>query len=126
MKSKTSWIYLYNCLYIASSNYTEIKYLESPIFEVLDELETMIEASLRKDTLDFFEKNQWIDRKLREELEKFYDYVDNIAAKHWNIKDFDEHEDWNLTREWAKSLMKKLGMEKNGWDSTGEKTIYLK
>jgi len=125
-RSKTVWVDLYNCLYIISSKYHEISLLQSPIFEIFEELDSKIIMGLSETSLTFFYSEGWIDDSIRKELAKFRDYVNSIPSMHWNADDFDYLEDWGLARDWAISLMKKMKMEKNGWNSNGEIIIYTK
>ena len=112
-------------MYLSSSNYSEVSSLNSPIFEVLDELETLLYTAFRIDVLNQFQENGWIDEIIKAELIQFHDYVDKIENRYWNPNDFDRHEDWVLARKWANSLMNKLNMKKQGWDSSGSTVIYL-
>ncbi|MEL7005423.1 MAG: hypothetical protein AAFN93_22225 [Bacteroidota bacterium] len=124
-KRNSVWVDLYNTLFLVSSNYGEIKHLESPIFEVLDELETVLYTAFRLDVLNQFQENGWIDEVIKTELVQFYNHVDKIENSRWNSIDFDNYEDWVIAKKWAKSLMNKLNMDRQGWDSTGSTVIYL-
>lgn len=121
-----AWTSLYNCLYLISSLYKDIASLESPVFEIFEDLDTRITVGLNDQSLSFFVSQGWIDESLKGELSRFKDFVNRIESKYWNADDFDHLEDWRLAREWANSLMRKLKMEKNGWNSDGETIIYTK
>jgi hypothetical protein len=123
MKDKR-WIDLYNCLYLASSTYEEVSFLESPVFEVLDELETRMRMGMSEDSLTYFLSEGLINDVNGQELAKFRDFVFAIDSKHWNPTDFNYYQDWKLVKDWAIALLKKLGIEKNGWNSDGEVVIY--
>ncbi|WP_422003552.1 hypothetical protein [Roseivirga pacifica] len=119
-KEGSIWINLYNALFVISSRYADLKHLESPVFEVLDELESSIVDGLRQESLNYYLDNKWIDDREKDELIKFRQHLDSINTEQWNKYDFDSSEDWNLARSWAKSLMVRLGIKNNGWNSTGE------
>jgi len=124
MKKETSiWINLYNTLFVISSMYEDLQHLESSVFEVLDELESSIADGLRQKSLNFYRENNWIDEDQEKELQKFHQFLDGIDAKYWNEYDFDNSEDWILARAWAKSIIQKLDIKMNGWNSTGEIVI---
>ncbi len=125
-KEGTAWGYLYNCMYLTSSWYGEIAYLESPIFEIFDELDSTIIGGLNERTLSFFQEKGWIGDTLRKELIRFKQHINSIDAQYWNPDDFDNLEDWKLARDWAKALMGKLKMKKGGWNSEGQVVIYTK
>lgn len=125
MKIK-AWTDLYNCLYLTSSHYKDVAFLESPILQVLDELETRMMMGLNDQSLNLFINEGLIDESMKSELSRFRDFVMKIDGHYWNTEDFDHLEDWNLARDWAKSLMKKLKLEKKGWDSSGEVVIIPK
>lgn len=74
-KSASIWINLYNTLFLISYCYDELKCLESPIFEVLDELETSLINGLRDEALDFYESKSWIDSSVKTELINFRNHV---------------------------------------------------
>ncbi|HEY9046885.1 MAG TPA: hypothetical protein VIN08_13370 [Ohtaekwangia sp.] len=119
-----AWIALYNCLFLVSSRYREIASLESPIFEIFEDLDTRLIVGLNDESLEIFLKEGWINDGMRRELSQFRDFVNNIDSKYWNAEDFDHLEDWNLAREWAITLMSKLGFKNKGWNSNGETIIY--
>jgi hypothetical protein len=121
-----AWTSLYNCLYIISSENKDIASLESPVFEIFEDLDTRITVGLNDQSLSFFLSQGWINEGAKGELSRFRDFVNKIDSKHWNADDFDHLEDWTLARDWAVSLMHKLKMEKNGWNSDGETVIYTK
>lgn len=123
-KEDSIWVNLYNCLYILSSNFCEIEYLNSPIFEVFDELETALYMGLKEDSLNQFLSEKWIDLELKEELNNLRNFVDNIEPKLWNSDKFDSHEDWKLVKKWSSNLLSRLSMKKKGWNNTGEIIIY--
>jgi hypothetical protein len=123
-KRKTSWVFLYNCLYVISSKYSEIAHLESPVFELFDELDSAIIGGLNERSLSFFMDQHWVDQTLKEELIRFRDYLNGISPEYWNAKDFDGSEDWRIARGWACLLMEKLNMRRNGWNSEGSVVIY--
>jgi len=123
MRNK-AWIALYNCLYLVSSHYRDIVSLESPVFEIFEDLDTRVIVGLNDESLSFFLKEGWISEGMRKELSRFRDFVNNIDSKYWNEEDFDHLEDWNLAREWATTLMGKLGLKNRGWNSDGETIIY--
>ncbi|MDN5204927.1 hypothetical protein QQ008_26290 [Fulvivirgaceae bacterium BMA10] len=126
MKKKgTVWIDLYNCLYLVSSKYNEVEYLESPIFEIFDELDSSIINGLSMESLKFFLENDWITEEQKKELNQFKQYLVGIDDKYWNKIDFDLQEDWLFLKKWSISLMDKLGMKKKGWDSDGEQVIIV-
>lgn len=124
-KSKSIWIHLYNSLFVVSSTYREIAYLETPIFELFDELDTSISMGLSEQSLSFFRDEGWIDKQTASELGRFRDFLRRMPIETWNSSDFDSSEDWILARKWATDIMTKLKMNKRGWDSTGEVTIFL-
>jgi|LakMenEpi03Aug12_release.lakeMendotaPanAssembly.Ray.scaffolds.fasta_scaffold884687_2 hypothetical protein len=121
-----AWTSLYNCLYLISSQYEDIASLESPVFEIFEDLDTRISVGLNDESLSFFEDQGWINDDMKGELSRFRDFVNKIDSKYWNADDFDYLEDWRLARDWATSLMRKLKMEKSGWDSDGTTVIYTK
>ncbi|MGB3513540.1 MAG: hypothetical protein WBA93_30885 [Microcoleaceae cyanobacterium] len=99
--------------------------MNSPIFEVLDELETLLCTVFESDVLNQFQENGWINETVKTELIQFYQHVDKIENCYWNPIDFDNYEDWVIAKNWALSLMEKLKMERQGWDSSGSTVIYL-
>lgn len=124
MKHNFSWIYLYNCLYLTSSRYDEVRHLESNIFEVMDELETALHVGMHEDRLDEHVKEGLINEERRIELGNFRNYVLAIEPHLWNPEEFDRSDDWDLARKWANTLLMKLNLKKRGWDSSGEYVIY--
>ena len=120
---KTGLSFLYNALYAISSNYDELKGLESSIFEVMDEIDSCIATGFNQQALTNYLKSGMGD-ELVNEIEEFGRYVSGIENEHWNSNDFDNYEDWRLARNWAKSLMKKLDMPNKGWDFGSSRTIY--
>jgi 3-methyladenine DNA glycosylase Tag len=114
-----AWTYLYNCLYLTSSSYKELEPLESSILQVLDELETNATVGLNQKYLDSYQEEGLINLEIKDELSRFRDFIFNIDSKHWNPKDFDHAEDWQLARKWANSLMKKMNLKKRGFDDHG-------
>ena len=123
-KKKTVWTDLCNCFYVVSHPYSDIAYLESPVFEVFDDLDTSIIMGLREESLSFFVTEGWIDEAMKEELSRFRDHLERIENRYWNPEDFDRWEDWVSARNWAKALVSKLGLKNDGWDSTGTKFYY--
>lgn len=121
-----AWTSLYNCLYLISSQYEDIASLESPVFEIFEDLDTRITVGLNDESLSFFTGHGWINEDMKGELLRFRDFVNTIDSKYWNANDFDYLEDWGLARDWATSLMRKLKMEKSGWDPDGTAVIYTK
>lgn len=121
-----AWTAVYNCLYLTSSRYNEVAFLESPVFEVLNELDTELIVGFNDQSLSHFVKAGLVDESMSNELSRFRDFVMKIDRQHWNTEDFDHLEDWNLARDWATSLMKKLRLEKKGWNADGEVIIYTK
>ena len=121
-----AWTSLYNCLYLVSSRYKDIVSLQSPIFEVFEDLDTRIAVGLNDENLSFFVSEGWINESVKGELSQFRDFVNSIQSTYWNASDFDHLEDWKLARDWAAVLMTKLKMERRGWNSDGEVVIYSK
>ncbi|HTF18214.1 MAG TPA: hypothetical protein VK658_09095 [Chryseolinea sp.] len=118
------WTSLYNCLYLISSRYREIESLQSPVFEIFEDLDTRTGIGLSDESLSVFLSEGRISEVMKEELSRFKDFLNKIESKYWNAHDFDHLEDWRLARAWAATLMQKLKMEKNGWNSDGEVVIY--
>jgi len=125
-KTGTAWTFLHNCLYLVSSGYSDITHLDSPVFEIFDELDSAIIGGLNERTLSFFISKCWINENEKRELEKFRDHVNKIDGRNWNPDDFDNLEDWKLARDWANALMSRLKMKKDGWNSEGKIVIYTK
>lgn len=121
-----AWTSLYNCLYVISSHYEDIASLESPVFEIFEDLDTRITVGLNDESLSFFTGQGWINEDMKGELLRFRDFVNKIDSRYWNANDFDCLEDWGFARDWATSLMRKLKMEKSGWDPDGTTVIYTK
>ena len=121
MKKKgTVWVDLYNTLYFMSCTSKEIKKLQSPIFDPLDELDSAIIMGLRNDALLFFSKNNWISDELKNELIQFRNHLHKINSSFWNFYDFDNHEDWKIARLWSRKLLVKIGEDSKGWDSSNQ------
>jgi len=119
-----AWTSLYNCLYLISSQYKDIAPLQSPVFDVFEDLDTRITVGLNDESLSFFVSEDWINKDVKGELLNFRFFLNKIEPKHWNEDDFDHLEDWRMAREWAIALMKKLKMTNKGWNSDGEVVIY--
>lgn len=114
-KRKTSWIQLCNCLYFISCQYDSLRYLESPIFEPFEDLDSSIQVGLSNDSLQFYLTNEWIDIVLMNELKKFRDFTNSIDSNLWNPIEFDVNIDWGLARDWAISLKMRLGIDNEDW-----------
>ena len=123
---KFPWTSLYNCLYLVSSHYGDIASLESPVFEVFEDLDTRITVGLNDQSLASFVSEGRFSEAIKNELSQFRDFINNIDSKYWNTVDFDHLEDWKLARDWATTLMGKLNMKRSGWDSSGEMLIPAK
>ena len=121
-----AWTSLYNCLYLISSEYEDIVSLKSPVFEIFEDLDTAIAVGLNDENISYFAGKGWITEEIKGELLQFRDFVDRIDPKYWNENDFDHLEDWKLARVWASSLMKKIKMERRGWNSDGSFILYTK
>lgn len=116
-------MFLYNGLFAISSYYKDLKYLESPIFEVMDEIDSCIITGFTKQALRNYLKSG-IDPKVVEEIGKFGEFVNKIENKYWNPDDFDNYDDWKLAREWASNLLNLLGWKKKSWDDSETTVIY--
>ena len=123
-KKESVWIDLYNALYIMSSKYKDIQHLESPVFDVFEELDTAIMNGLKDSNLALYFEEEWITLTLYQEFKKFGEYINSISSELWNESDFDKHPDWELARKWAVSLLSKIGEKKRGWDSTGDTIVF--
>ena len=97
--------------------------METPIFEPIDELETALMNGFHKKSLKLFIDKNWITQLQKKELLKFKAHIERIDSEYWNLTDFDNHPDWILARQWANSILQKLGETKRGWDSTNEIVI---
>lgn len=124
MKKKGA-LFLYNGLYAISSYYKDLKHLESPIFEIFDEIDTCIEVAFNEQSFSYFLEKEIVDNSLVQELRKFKEHIGRIDAEYWNEYDFDKVEDWEIARKWASSLLDKLGMERQGWDDSRTTNIYI-
>jgi hypothetical protein len=118
------WTSLYNCLHLISSRYEEIESLQSPVFEIFEDLDTRAGVGLSDESLSVFLNEGRIDKVMKGELLRFRDFLHGIESKYWNSNDFDHHQDWELARAWAVILMQKLRMKKKGWNSDGESVMY--
>lgn len=123
-KEKSTWVDLYNGLYILSSSEEIIRQMETPIFEVLDELDTALEMGFSQQSLESFYDYGWINHSALKELQSFNRVIHKIDLKFWNLSDFLEEEDWLIIREWSKKIFHTLNMKDNGFDSTGIQIIY--
>ncbi len=125
-EKSTLWSNLYNALYLISSYYDDIKYIENNIIEVMDEIEGELDSGCHTQSIDQFLKEGWINVDTAKELTNFYKYVSNISPTLWNISNFDTHEEWQLARNLANTLLEKIGETKKGYDSSGDIIIFTK
>ncbi|WP_436516253.1 hypothetical protein [Ekhidna sp. To15] len=125
MERKKGTLFLYNGLYAISSYYEDLKHLESPVFEVFDEIDSCITVGFSDQSILYYLKNKIVDKALADELRKFKEHVEKIDAEYWNDYDFNKIEDWEIARKWAHSLLEKLGMERQGWDDSSTTNIYI-
>ena len=112
---QTGLVFLYNGLYAISSNYKDLEHLESPIFEVMDEIDSCIVTGFSAQAL-----RNYSDSGIED------DFIDKIDNEYWNPHDFDNYEDWTIARSWATSLLGKLGMTKKSWNTGSTKIVYTK
>jgi hypothetical protein len=125
MKNKsTGFVFLYNGLYAISSKYSELAHLESPIFEVMDEIESCIYTGFNQSALENY-KQSGVQSEVVHEIGKFGEFVLSINSENWNPHNFENDDDWQLARKWAESLLDKIGMERSGWNDGNTKIIYL-
>ena len=125
MRNKdTGLLLLYNGLFAISSQYKDLEHLESPIFEVMDEIDSCIVTGFSEQAFENYYRSG-IDLEIINELRSFGEFVDKIENQYWTPEHFDQYEDWEIARKWAYKLMKKLGMRRNGWYSSGTNIIYL-
>lgn len=122
-KNKTGLLFLYNALYAISSSYKDLEYLESPIFNIMDEIDSCISAGFCEQALSNYSKGGLHD-ELVSEIGEFGKCVSRIENEYWNPYDFDNYEGWRSARDWAKSLRKKLGMMNKGWYNSGSIVLW--
>ena len=122
---QTGLVFLYNGLYAISSNYKDLEHLESPIFEVMDEIDSCIVTGFSDQALQNY-SDSGIEDGTVNELRRFRDFVGKIDNEYWNPDDFDSYEDWKIARSWATSLLGKLGMTKRSWNTGNTKIVYTK
>ena len=126
INDKGYWQTLCNALHLISKFYNDHKHIENNIVEIMDEIEGELDSGFHTQSIELYIENGRINIDTARELTQFYNYVINISPALWNTSDFDTHEEWQLARDWANTLLKKLGESKKGYDSSGDIIIYLK
>jgi len=110
-KNDSVWFWLKNTILMVSKDYKDLKYLESPVCEILDEIDTAYSMGLSDQSLRFFIKQKWLNEKQKKKLKKLKESMDNLENKKWNLIDFDNDSEWLAIKKIAKTLKKELNLK---------------
>lgn len=125
-KEDSIWVDLYNFLFFITSRSIEIRRLQSNIFDPFDELETVIVSTTNKNNLEFLIKKKWLDEKLVISINQLANFVLSIDSNKWNLDSFENEEQWEISRKWGMKLIKKLNINRNGWNNNCESIYFSK
>lgn len=114
---------LINSLILFSFTTTELKDLVGPTFDPIFELESEIDYAFTPICFETVFKIGLIDKKFKQDLLDFKNYVDNIPSEIWDWEFIDNHKTWINVREKANNILDKLEIQNRTYNDDYE-TVY--